>query len=282
MYLDENFHPEMVKEFIRAFKNFDAFQLAEYELPYLNMLSQSEDMDPVNVRDGVLSVVRGQCTEIMKAHLIRVSDEITLLQFNEMMDALLLLQDLADYTTVLAVLDSPIDDEEKLASLIADLSQLSEGQVMTLVESFDPNMLKTLREYILTTPGEQAKENVVVEDGERKILNHYRKFAKWTPEVTPIGNTLLAAEVKPGLPFTSYLDYLTPLQEEKDMKVLAKHVLSLLLLSSDGWQTPLLTFRKHSSEAIGDLKLIMRVDSALIQVTEEFGHYLQILKSNPQ
>lgn len=281
-YLDDNFHPETVKEFSRAFKNFESFQLEDYELPYANLLAQAEDLDPLNVRDAVISLVRGQCTEILKAHLIRVSEEITLPQFNEFMDALLLVQDLADYSTILAILDSPIDEEEKLCDIIAELSMLSSAQAMTLVESFDPSTLQALRNYILSTPEEKNKENAKVDESIRKIITHYRKFSDWCGEVKPIGNTLLAAEVKPNLPFTSYLTYLTPLQEEKDITLLAKHVMSLLLLSSDGWQTPLLTFRKHSGEALSDLKLTMRVDGALTGILGEFAHYLDVLKSHPQ
>ena len=281
-YLDDTFHPGVIDQFERAFKSFEAYQLDDFELPFINMLSQSGDLDTIDLQNGIVSLLRAAFVKVLDAHTIKVSEDTTLDQFNEMLDAFLLLQDLADYSTILAILDGPADDEEKLSDIIAELSQLSSGQAMILIEDFDPNILKTLREFIMTTP-EQATDDIPVPDETvKKLLTHYRKFTEWNNKAPVIGTELLNAEVKPNLPFTEYLQYINPLQEEKDMKVLGMHLLSILLLSSDGWISPLLTFRKHSSEALSDLKMIMRVDSVLVSLCEGFAQYLQMLKTHAQ
>lgn len=256
-YVEETFTDELKLEIKRAFNLFDYF---EYDTAYLGMIDivmnesnhSSETMHDLLVRE-----INVKQDYVLRQHTIELIEEATISQKNEILQALAQIQNLRDYSGIIRTLESFESDDAQLASVLSELCILDETQIMVLIAEFDSTLLSNLKSYIYARENE---ENPVVNV---KLVENFKTFCEIFPDPT-IGQVLAKSGVLMGERFSSYLTHVEEELKQMDMDNAALNMLSVLYLSTDGFNSPVITYRKYSGRIFVNLDTISRVEVKLL------------------
>lgn len=269
------FTDELSREINRSFNLLKDFQLNNIESPYNDIIMQHQEVHNEQLMDMFIAQLNRHLDYVLSEHTIFLIDEATITEKNEVLAALLLVQDLEDYTGITSALESLASDEEQLADIISDLSQLPKVEVIRLVESFNPKMLANLLEYV--TQKTQEK----LEEPNPEILKSYKLFNKCFG-TNHIGNELVEHGLLLNQPFELYLNYVKEVLTSGNAKDIALNIYSLLVVSSDGNTQPNAVYREYSQGLLQDLNQIKAVESELTQLVSIFNQRKAVEKEAAQ
>ena len=197
---------------------------------------------------------------------IKIAPHATLTERNELLRAIAHFQHLEDYTPLARILESFQADEIQLSRVLADLSMYDEHRILTLIESFEPKLLDIFKEYIYS----KEKDTVNTDGSSRKnILAGFKIFTKTFGEDN-IATMLLKDGMQIGNRFQIYLPYVQDdLVVGADEKI-AENILSLIMFSGDGYNSPLLLFRKFSFYILQDLGKVTRIEALVLAMISKY------------
>ena len=271
LYIDLNYSQELGYELLRAFQLFDNFN---YKDGYEKMISAVMDVDnreTSDVSDFILSTVREGQDVIFKAHTLTISSDSTMQDRNELLLGLALFMKLEDYSPVLTTLYSDGEDMEKFASILTDVCMLDEIKLYDMVQDFDPVILETMKKY---AEGRTAdEENMELGRSSTDCIQSLRDFKAVFGEGA-IGLTMLESGATAGYLFNAYYQYVkNDILDRQNMEVTAKNVLSLLLLSSNGNNTPVITYKKNIDKIIDDIEYIQKLEPIVLRMLNDLENY---------
>lgn len=249
---------ELTREINRSFDLLDDFQLNNIDSPYIDIMMQHQLVTNEQLMDEFIAQLNRHLDYVLSEHTVILIDEATITEKNEVLSALLLVQNLEDYTGVIAALESLAPDEEQLADIISDLSSLDKIDVIRIVEDFNPSILQHLLKYI------EDKQQDISTEPCPDILKAYKLFNEC------FGNNHIAYElVENGLllnqTFELYLSYVKEdiSNPELSAKQKALDIYSILIVSEDGNKEPTAIYRQYSQSLFQDLNQIKAVESEL-------------------
>jgi len=269
-FLLENYNNDLTQELLRSFKILEDFQLNEIYDDFYDIITRTDSLNNDDMRDLVVNKLADKLKFVLREHKIVIKDDTNIQTINELCNSLLVIQDMSDYTGIIRILESFETDDEKLSLIISDLSVLDQTDVLISLESFEPSILDTLKNFIYTKEidsqgvklDEDYKENIAL------FFKHYN---------TPTIGSVLLPEVLLGLPIKSYLHYFENELLSLPDETLGLNILSLLMLSSDGNKDPLSTYRAISFNLIQDLN---RTSSVEVFIINKIKAFLDFKKAN--
>lgn len=183
--------------------------------------------------------------------------------------ALAHVQKLRDYTPILRVLESFESDEVQLAQILAEMTMMSEGHILELIDSFSPSMLTKLRDYVYT----KDKDVYTPESVNSSVIRHLKDFGTLFNDKA-LGLLMLENGVLPGAKFETYVNLVDlPDIVVDDLDVTAQNILSVIYLSCDGYNSPLLVYRKYSYQLLADLNKTSAVEVKILGMIAKLTEY---------
>lgn len=271
-YIDDYISEEMAIEVRRSLSLFDFYGLDDAVSKLNDVLILDQMEEAVNIYDGFFAVLEEQLRAILKAHTYEVAEDATIYQLNELLTALARIQYREDYSNYLRILEGFESDEEQLTEILADMCDLSQIELMTLIVGFEPSSMKVLKDYMYQKEADRETEEPV----KSEILKNLKLFFKADDKKQSIGQQLIEMGLLIGAPFTAYIPYITDvLGREQNFSLLALHILSVLYMSEDGYTKPIETFREHSLELLGTLDRTTGVETKLIEQSIAFNDFVK-------
>jgi hypothetical protein len=278
LYIDQAFHPDLGSLLHEALGLFEAFGLELQEARFIDLLMNEEVLTDDALQDGFITLVHQGLGEILQAHRITLQEhDVELWDKLQLLKALYQVQDLSDYAELLPILESELSPLEKLGELAAQQSLLRPTDLDRIIAEFDPLILDQLKAMIYhRTQTQEALENRYT-DTQRAIIENLRAFKRFclhrSEGYLPMGLQMAETYVLIGRPFRAYLSYLQEAFHELNLELLAFNLLSVLLLSEDGYQHPLSVYREHSERLLDDLPTITKVDVHLLNLAQQFDRF---------
>jgi hypothetical protein len=265
-FLDANFSDEAQEEYRKSFDLFDYLEFNQAWPPLLDVIGLI-GVDPTEALiDRFTNTLSEQLDIAFAQFTIKIVPTATIAERNELLRAIAHFQHLEDYTPLARILESFQQDDVQLARVLADLSMYDEHRIMTLIESFEPKLMGILKEYIYS-----KEKDLTNQDGSnrRDILSGFRVFCKLYGE-----NTIAALLLKDGMAIGNRFEiYLPYVQEElilgTDEKV-AENILSMIMFSGDGYNSPLLLFRKYSFYILQDLNKVTKIEALVLAMISKY------------
>jgi hypothetical protein len=220
------------------------------------------------MRDMFVDELNVQLNFVLQQHMVKLVDTATVSEKNEILLALAHVQNLEDYTGIIRTLETFESPESQFARVIAELSMLDESKVIELVETLNPRVLEILKTYIYKK--EEANEKAETVDP--KQLKQIRFFAQVLGKET-LGGQLVASGIRVGEYFETYLDLVQDHVVAENDEVTASNVLSVIYLSVDGLNSPLLVYRKYSYRLLQDIDKVSRVETAILNLIAKLNEY---------
>ncbi len=277
-YVEANFNTEVVNLFARAFNAFDDFNLPDYEIGYFNIIGMEDNISPEDLKDAFVNLTYDSIKTIFTAHLVYFSEEITFSEQVEILEGLFKLQNLSDYTAVMTELATSETDEEKFATILSQITILSMETILNLVTEIDPAFMSTLQTFVEEKEkalGHKLSSSVELQ---RKIVDALKTFKVFMEselkQKTAIGFTLVESNVILGQPLRSYLPFVKDGLVSANLEQLTLDIYSLILLTDEGYNDPLVTYRKYNHLLLDDPMSIARVDSLLLNLISKYHAYL--------
>lgn len=267
-YVENTFTEELKHEIYRSFSLFDYFEHQNALSGLIDILNDASYMDSNALKDKFVLELHSQLDYVLQQHNIRVTPEATLEEKNEIISALALIQNLEDYSGIITLLESFESDDLQLATILSDLCMLDYTRILSLIEYFDPHILQLLKDFIYSKENEAAGED---KQPLAVVANAKLFFTQYGKE--NIGGNLIDNDVNMGSKFETYLPFVDEdLVVESDEQT-AMNILSLLYLSIDGYNAPLLVYRKYSYQLLHDLNRVSKIETLIVKTINLFEEF---------
>lgn len=271
-YIAQTFSEPMQAEIQNSFALFDAFEhrQAYVHLPDIVLDIDADNTDLTQLK--FLSSVNEQLDVIFKAHQIELEEDTELYVKNQILSVLYRLQMLEDIIPVLRILESSFSDEEKIAKIVEEYSELDEATVLVALKSIQSSTLETLQSFLYTQEEQQEKKPETDPEVFKKIQNTLKDF------FVICGQDNLAFEfiqsgMSIGYPVKLYYPYVKEYLVTDNDKQSAKNLLSLFLMAQDTYYDPLQVYRIYSEALVLDLEQRMRIETQMGALLNELRHY---------
>ena len=274
--------PEVGVCMFEGFALLDNFEVQDYSLEFVSLLMSAGESHKEDIVDGFRMLLVKWLDYVLKHHMVELTEDCPLRKKVQVLSALYQLQDLEDYTTVAICLEADQDPLEKFAFLISDLTELTEEDVLEITEHVDPLTLDNLYKYAVLKGAGDEVESFLNKDN-KDIVEKLNLLKLFNKKENLLGNVLLENGALPNKPFVNYLPYIQGYFEEvskyKDGLELAKEVLSLLYISSDGKTRPFEVYKENSSKLFTIMSTITKVDVALLTIVGQFTAFEEAYKN---
>ena len=225
------------------------------------------------VQDQFINELNIKLDYVLQQHTIVLNNDSTISQKNEILTGLARLQHLEDYTGVINTLESLEPDEEQLATILSDVCSLDVSTVMELVESFDPSILEVLKRYIY----QKEAENETKVDADLKLIEGFKVFNEAIGKDN-VGTKLLESGVISGQKFETYLPFAEDsIVVERNPDKTAENFLSLLILSIDGYNSPITVYRKYSYQILQNLNTVSDIEVRVLNLISKYSELKKAL-----
>lgn len=277
-YVVQTYPPDLTAELHRSFELLEEYTITSHEEAITDLLMTSELHDPIEVYDGVLGAIRHALRRVLHEHRIELTEEASIPQYNEWADALKRFQDLEEYETVGAWLDSSMSAEDVLLEIVAYLSTSTPSQLIDTLETFDVELVEQMRQYCTLQRERRILDRTDPVPEEAEILARLRRLQRYLGEAKAIGVQMAASGYAIGRPLALYKGLLGVLwrpSQKPDPAQTAKDFYSLILLSAEHREPAPVVYRRYSAQFLSDLNLIQQVDIELVKLSLAFEQHAE-------
>lgn len=272
LYVQDTFVPDMAAEIQRTTELLEHYQMEGFEDELKDIVYRSEDRTKDDTQDAFLSKLQDQVRFVLKSQMFTVSDEAKLFECNEILEALALFQDLEDYTLDINLLESDLEDSEKVYAILSKYCTLTDSKLFELIEEMDDDIIDAMKN-LAYQKADDGKEDVGYSENELQIIHNFRRFMQFVKDRPTCGSNLLSCGAMVGLPLEHYINNLGEDLETREVGDIALNVLSIIMLSEDALKEPLLALRRVSTGIFHDPSVAYKVDSIVTQALNEFNTF---------
>lgn len=266
-YVNQTFTEEYKQDILTSFDLFEKFNYLDYEESLIDVINNQSYVTGSDLKDSFVLELNKKLDYVINQHEIYLTDEATVEDKIEIMSALYCFQNLEDYTGVIRMLESFESDYEILSVIISDICMLTSTRMMAILDRFSPSLLINMKLYI--TNLEATKENND-ERADNKILINLKKYFKFL-EQSCLAEYFIRDGIRIEQRFYSYISYCENNIVSSYDEITAKNFLSIILMSSDGYNNPLMVYRKYGYRILQDLNRVSSVETHVIRLLNNFN-----------
>lgn len=267
-YINTAFSPELQEQIFKSFDIFGKFEFTNVEEDFIGMIMNASYTHSEDLHDNFLILLNEKLDFVIKQHKLKVSDDASIGQKLELCNGLYRIQSLEDYQPLMLTLESMETNEDKTISILSDITNFSEVELMDLIEEVNPIFLVTLKSFIMT---KDIDEPIVESDD---LVTKAKYFFSLFEQNT-IGRNL-AAFVLIGQEFNQYLKFISEEIVAGTNQDIALNLLSVMVLSKDGYKNPLILYRQICGDLFTDVNKIAQVEEFLIKFLNQYNEYLKV------
>ena len=266
-YVNQTFTEEYKQDILTSFDLFEKFNYLDYEESLIDVINNQSYLTGADLKDSFVLELNKKLDYVINQHEIYLTDEATVEDKIEIMSALYCFQNLEDYTGVIRMLESFESDYEILSVIISDICMLTSTRMMTILDRFSPSLLINMKLYITNL---EATEENNDERADNKILINLKKYFKFL-EQSCLAEYFIRDGIRIGQRFYSYISYCENSIVSSYDETTAKNFLSIILMSSDGYNNPLMVYRKYGYRILQDLNRVSSVETHVIRLLNNFN-----------
>ena len=272
LFVETYYNEQQADDINKALDLFDYFEYNQAFPGLIDIVAEHSATSNENLIDSFTAAINQRLNFLLEQHTVKLVDEATIDQKNQILNALGHLQKLQDYSGVIGVLESLEDDTEKLTNILSDHVLMDQTELMTLIVSFSEDLLTKLKEYIYAVEDATPSED---EPARLDIVSNLKLFNEFTE-----GKTIAAVAMQDGSRvserFSTYLAFFKDEIVTKDTDQTAANLLSVLFMSIDGYNSPLLVYRKYSLSILNDLTLVSKVEVSLLNLIASYSEFKKV------
>lgn len=276
-YIEKIFSHEQQATIFTSFNLLENFGLKFYEDKYINLLYKEYTISEETKQDTFLLYLAKDILNIIESHNIQINieQEPTLSELNEICSFLYIIQNLEDYRYSLYILSSMLSNREKLINLISHYSLISKIRLLELLNVVEDDLINNLIDYI------EFRQRDIKENIDKKHLKKIKYFFNFIDNIDCLGKKAFDDNIN-NLELEEVINLLDiDLSEYIDKTILIESnpaqasldILSLLIISKDSYELPLLKFKQYNYLFTNKLENITLIENILINMLNDFNDY---------
>lgn len=261
-FITQNYNPHLLAWFLEGYQILAEYYEHSYGDEFVAAMAYEDD-DVATLQDRINSIMNRKLLEILEQHGVHVFPEATPEAILALCATLLRIQHLEDYEPVALVMESLQDDVTKFCEVVKLSSSMTDVELEDAIEFINPTLLERIRRL--------AEKHVMYQEEPQVPPANQIDLLKRARTVLAesIGMQMVEAGVLIGRPFEKYLPFVKNHFANDDPAIIARSILSVILLSSDGYKAPHLFFREVSEELLDSPVLRTQVDGAVAKLMNE-------------
>lgn len=237
---------------------FDAFStyLTNVDETYAELLMTDETRDQGETAHLILDVTQDALVYLLGMFGIKVVDGCQIDVMNKMLSGMILIESYENRVEILDIISLDHSPEEILALLLDTLTELTAEDVLLNTESVTLMLLGRIKETLYVRerdlhPGVDVTEIMPYIDR----LKHFMKIANVSES---IASDCILKGMSPGSTYKSYLSAIGDKLDNSTPKDIARELMALAYISSDGTTNPAGVVNKSLENLLHDLDLITK------------------------
>lgn len=272
-FIDTYFIEDNKKIILESFDILEDLEF-EYNDTFIAIIMTEGDVDRVQLTDSFKLTLENLITDTLKQHGVIVTQEADLDFKNKIMHAIINLPYYEGKDDINAVLDSPEEPNYKFADMIDHICDLPLMTIYTKVESVNPDIFKRVSEIFNRTLIKIDEDELNKQDLTNKIIVKLKNIKAFIKYDKALGFTLVNSNIVLGSDFSQYITYADKHFEYLTVDEIAIEVFVLLTMSNEGFEKPLITFRKYSNNLFSDLDKITKIDVKLNNLVIAYDKFI--------
>ena len=261
-FITDHFGEGQKELLTESFELFELYDLDGYRDDFVNIIMTADNTAVDSMVMKFMSIVSDYVMFIIHSHDIRLKEDTPLSVMNEIARGLLVLENFEDSDTMVRMAFNTNESAENLCDLLTLVTDKDATYFMQHIEYVDDSLLKLIVELNKEKANTVDQESITVELLDKNIAR--LKALALLPEYKQtIGFRLIMDDVPLGLPFDTYAQYGNDTFETTSNDEIAREIIVMLAMSSDGITMPQITFRKWSDSHFSDLNQITQIDIAV-------------------
>lgn len=269
-YIQSTFGDEKADELLRSFELLYGFGLQYPDSEFVDLISSASNTDPSVLNDRFYYRLVEKLVEIIKQHNITIKKDQPIYLINEFLSGLLLIQYLNDYRDIDYILSSTLPNDEKFAEVIHQVTVLTPLQVLDLIDELQDQTVILLQDFVKMRIGPTISK----EELPQGLLNKLRSFNEFIEGTETLGRFILDIGMPVGIPIDNYIPYLLKQEQTNTPAQTALNILSVLLLSKEGYNLPIVAYRKIANQLFTDLNQITRIETLISRINSDFETFI--------
>lgn len=272
VFLDSFFTEEMQAEINTSFSLFEFYEYHQAFQGLTDICHEHGNVANEDLQDRFLKEINDKLDFIIQQHGITLISEVTLNQKNQVLTALGHLQKLDDYGAVIRTLETFEDDISQLASVLSEMTFMEEPELHSIIAYVAPSTMRTMKQFAY----QKEEEAISSEEPNYDLLENFKLFNEYTKNAS-LAHLMVSNGASLGNRFRDYLPFVENVfLEEKDDAKKTLNIFSLLSISSDGYNSPLLVYRKYSMQLLHDLNLVSKIEVILLKLIADYSEYKKV------
>ena len=273
MFVNDNYPYGKQDLFHQAFELFDDYEIEDYDTPFMEMMDVFDNSDYATFITNFESAIKNSILSIITDHGITLTEQATLSEILIIAQGILDIQSYEDKESIVRILETDFDDEEKFSELMNLVVTLPVETIAIVIESIDQGIFTKLKDYVNGEDIDVA-ESIEESESSKIIIKNLKDFRTFSDFKDAIGFKIINMGFKVGSSFEIYGRYLKKFIEDfKDIDKVAKEFYVVLLMSKESYILPLSHYRKISYNYIDDLDIVTKVDIALSKLQNDFDKF---------
>jgi len=274
-FISNSYIAETQTELLNSFSLFEEFGLKFYEDKYIELIRKQDSISSSDKIDNFIYLVKKDLHDIIKQHNIVITTDIdvTVREYNEIVHFLYLIQNLESYDEVSYTLFSLRNSRHILVDLIESLTLLSKSRLLEIVQEVNDSLLDSLKEFIVDKLSTQDSD---VSTSRDKYIHEFFTFIN---NHECLGKTLLEQGYRNltleelsniiSINIPNHIDALA----QTNLAQAALDTLSLLIITKDNYNLPILKFNKSTHIFSTSLNNISRIKESIFSMLNDFNLY---------
>lgn len=278
-YVSENTTPEHYDIISRAYSVIDLIEFPEFDtgVEEIIMTDRIGDVDTGGTMSLIDRFFHDILDEILRQFTVKLDVDTDMLFKTVIIEGLIAIESYENVEDIFAVIEQDTDKEEKFADLMALVTEYDASRILIQLEEVEPSLLLTLAQEISARVNARS-----IQEANPYLLDCVEATKLYNEFIGPSGlitQELIKNEIPIALPFKVYIDIVGRNFEQLDPEVIAKELLGMAYLSSDGFSNPKSIIRDNIDNLISDMRLITLVD---VQVTKLIMQVENFKINNPK
>jgi len=272
-FIDTYFIEDNKKIILESFDILEDLEVG-YDNTFISIMMTESEIDNVQLVDSFKLTLENMITDALKQHGIVVTEEADLDFKNKIMHAIINLPFYDGKEDINAVLDSPEEPNYKFADMIDHVCDLPLMTIYTKIESVNPDIFKRVSELFNKSLIKIDEDELIKQELSNKIIAKLKNIKTFTKYDKALGYTLVNNSIVLGSDFSQYTTYADKHFEYLNIDEIAIEVFVLLTMSNEGFEKPLITFRKYSQNLFSDLDKITKIDVKLNNLVIAYDKFI--------
>jgi hypothetical protein len=269
-FITNYFTEEVIDDIRQAYDLFTVFNNQDHEEKIIDALTDS-NLPGIDQKDVVLKIIHATADTILEAHTIKTYDDVCLSVKNKILTALFLIQHLENSTPFLIALESQDNEEETLAFIISELTNIEPSDVMLAVADFRPSLLTNLKKYLESLQNDSEQTEPI-----SKYITMLKELKEHTKQDDLIGLKLTESGMLLGQKLFTYSSFISDIPVST-VDNLGLQILSLIFMTAEGLNNPIVTYQRNSHLFFDDVLMMGKVENSISGHLANFNEYRKAL-----